>query len=595
MAVGWAQVDGQRTLGDGGDWLLLHEARLGAPWSGAFTASLNHGRDLVRIDGGPLQGPRLQRVTTREVDLSLVVGEWVRLGLAVPLHGSLQVQNRLERQRFGDTFLFASIPITQGPPGGLQGTWTVGVDLPTGPEELWLGDPGAVDTRLALSGPMGPFRWAANLGPRFMAGIPLPGTVWGNSLTWGLGLRAEPMGPLFLAAELAGRAPPKFYAGGPADHPTEGLGVVGLTLSDQVALSAGGGRGLTSGLGAPALRWIAAVDVRPRELADRDEDGLADLRDVCPRQPEDRDGHRDGDGCPDPDNDGDGLLDRWDDCPLLAENLNGVDDHDGCPEQATDLAVRLATEGDVQTVHLVIGDDHLQLLPGETVRRLVREAEVVVTASAERHHPRTETLSLYGREQLGVDWVLEAIPYGRLVVVAEHEGAAVEATVSVDEEPFAGGELAAGEHDVHIVADGYRPAQRRVVVPADDELRLVVSLLPSGVRREGDRLDVGSQVLFARDEAVLVDTGPLAELVDWLGDHPEAQLVRVEGHADATGTSAYNYDLSVRRAEAVQTWLVAEGVAPERLQAIGTGEARGRGGDEAADRRVGFVVLVWTE
>ncbi len=52
------------------------------------------------------------------------------------------------------------------------------------------------------------------------------------------------------------------------------------------------------------------------------ERGLADTHaavcggsDACPREPEDKDGFQDEDGCPDPDNDGDGLLDLEDACP----------------------------------------------------------------------------------------------------------------------------------------------------------------------------------------------------------------------------------------------------------------------------------------
>ncbi len=45
---------------------------------------------------------------------------------------------------------------------------------------------------------------------------------------------------------------------------------------------------------------------------DHDEDGITNLWDRCPDLPEDRDGHRDGDGCPDPDNDGDGRADAKD-------------------------------------------------------------------------------------------------------------------------------------------------------------------------------------------------------------------------------------------------------------------------------------------
>jgi outer membrane protein OmpA-like peptidoglycan-associated protein len=71
----------------------------------------------------------------------------------------------------------------------------------------------------------------------------------------------------------------------------------------------------------------------PPPPPDRDGDGILDVADRCPDDPEDVDGFEDADGCPDPDNDGDGILDAEDRCPTEREVVNGVDDHDGCPDE----------------------------------------------------------------------------------------------------------------------------------------------------------------------------------------------------------------------------------------------------------------------
>ncbi len=65
---------------------------------------------------------------------------------------------------------------------------------------------------------------------------------------------------------------------------------------------------------------------------DNDADGIIDRIDDCPNDPEDRDGHDDTDGCPDPDNDADGLADRVDQCPDDPEDKDGFEDDDGCPD-----------------------------------------------------------------------------------------------------------------------------------------------------------------------------------------------------------------------------------------------------------------------
>jgi outer membrane protein OmpA-like peptidoglycan-associated protein len=69
---------------------------------------------------------------------------------------------------------------------------------------------------------------------------------------------------------------------------------------------------------------------------DRDRDGIRDRDDLCPDDPEDKDGFEDEDGCPDLDNDQDGIPDVDDDCPMVPEDLDGFEDLDGCPEPDND-------------------------------------------------------------------------------------------------------------------------------------------------------------------------------------------------------------------------------------------------------------------
>jgi outer membrane protein OmpA-like peptidoglycan-associated protein len=49
------------------------------------------------------------------------------------------------------------------------------------------------------------------------------------------------------------------------------------------------------------------------------------------------------------------------------------------------------------------------------------------------------------------------------------------------------------------------------------------------------------------------------------------KLLRVEGHADASGAAAYNQNLSQRRAEAVKGYLVDLGAEASMLEAVGMG------------------------
>ena len=74
-------------------------------------------------------------------------------------------------------------------------------------------------------------------------------------------------------------------------------------------------------------------------------------------------------------------------------------------------------------------------------------------------------------------------------------------------------------------------------------------------------------------------------------------LITVEGFADPAGTVQYNLDLSRRRADAVKTYLVAQGIPAQQLKTVGYGKSRfvvaGASRDQAgaeSNRRVVFVV-----
>jgi outer membrane protein OmpA-like peptidoglycan-associated protein len=84
-------------------------------------------------------------------------------------------------------------------------------------------------------------------------------------------------------------------------------------------------------LGGEAMSKSTGVVLSVEE--DWDRDGIRNILDDCPHDPEDHDDWEDEDGCPDPDNDKDRILDVDDACPNEPETYNGVDDEDGCPDR----------------------------------------------------------------------------------------------------------------------------------------------------------------------------------------------------------------------------------------------------------------------
>lgn len=62
----------------------------------------------------------------------------------------------------------------------------------------------------------------------------------------------------------------------------------------------------------------------------------------------------------------------------------------------------------------------------------------------------------------------------------------------------------------------------------------------------------------------------LREQAEWLRRHPELGI-RIEGHADDTGTHEHNVEMSRQRAESVRERLVEDGIAAERITLAAAG------------------------
>lgn len=112
---------------------------------------------------------------------------------------------------------------------------------------------------------------------------------------------------------------------------------------------------------------------------------------------------------------------------------------------------------------------------------------------------------------------------------------------------------------------------------------------------EGD-LSLAMRIQFQLNSDVLTDLAKtsLDSIATVLNNELMAdKVVLLEGHADATGTEAYNLDLSQRRAEAVQQYLVDQHEIEQwRLPFAGKGEAElydGAAPTASINRRVEFT------
>ena len=104
-------------------------------------------------------------------------------------------------------------------------------------------------------------------------------------------------------------------------------------------------------------------------------------------------------------------------------------------------------------------------------------------------------------------------------------------------------------------------------------------------------------IYFDYDEyQIQPDARPILEKVSsWLLKNSAAKIA-VEGNCDERGTNEYNLALGDRRAKAVRDYLIALGIAPDRIQTISYGEEKPVCMEQAEqcwarNRRVHFVVL----
>jgi peptidoglycan-associated lipoprotein len=88
-------------------------------------------------------------------------------------------------------------------------------------------------------------------------------------------------------------------------------------------------------------------------------------------------------------------------------------------------------------------------------------------------------------------------------------------------------------------------------------------------------VNVGDRIFFDTDSsAIRADAqGILTRQAQWLARYTN-YTITVEGHADERGTREYNLALGARRAAAARDFLVARGVAGNRIRTISYGKER---------------------
>ena len=380
--------------------------------------------------------------------------------------------------------------------------------------------------------------YRVNLGLDFGPKATFEDLDFGTSFDAGAGLDYKVQEDILVGAELTSRVT---LSGGTAwnKNPIEGHVYGGYQHESGFNALLGLGTGLLAGVGAPDYRLALALGYRPSGPKDTDGDGITDDLDGCIEVPEDFDGFKDRDGCPELDNDGDGLVDAEDECPISAEDLDGFQDSDGCPDPDND--------GD----GIPDGGDDCPLVPG-----------------LPEHN---------GCPDKDGDGVVD----------------------DMDQCPDEPGPLETSgcpDADEDRVPDFRDECPDEAIAEEADPRRS--NGCPTKVIVTKESIVIVDKVYFrtAKSTIKTVSYPILNEVAEVLLANPDITSVEVAGHTDSDGSDAANLKLSQARAESVVKYLVGKGVDESRLIAKGYGEGtpidtNDTSAGKANNRRVEFVIL----
>jgi OOP family OmpA-OmpF porin len=249
------------------------------------------------------------------------------------------------------------------------------------------------------------------------------------------------------------------------------------------------------------------------------------------------------------DKDGDGYLDAEDACPEQPENFNGYQDHDGCPDDPdTDL------DGVPDSIDACVlePEDKDGYLDEDGCPDPDNDLDTILDAD-DKCPNEPEDFDGYDDQDGCPD------PDNDGDTVLDVNDQCPNEIGSTTEEPLG------------------CPTKAALVLVTDCEVKIT------------------QQIHFEYNkDTIRRESYPVLDAVaEVLQKNPDIK-VEVQGHTDNRGTAKYNKDLSNRRAHSVMKYLVARGITPDRLTAIGYGFDRpivdnSTELNRALNRRVQFV------
>lgn len=339
-------------------FLTLASPRIGAPGSLALDVALGHTFEPLVVESGDMSYAPVASRFGLQLGAAYAVAELVELGVSLPLWAQSGDEARFGGVEpaggaaLGDLAVHGKLRLLEL--GALSLGTALSATLPTASDQDFAGAAGPTAHAAALGQiELGRVAAGASLGLRVRPEASLGDVEQGSEITLGAAGATPLRDDLSAVGELRGAIG---LAGGAAvgSSPFELLVGLRWRASDELALVAGVGRGVVSGIGAPEFRSFVRLHYaiepapRPARAATRP---ATPATPVAP-QPQPRpavaaatepEPQPEAAGTEPADGDGDGVVDSRDLCAGEPETINGVNDDDGCPDPG-DTLVRVTDE-----------------------------------------------------------------------------------------------------------------------------------------------------------------------------------------------------------------------------------------------------------
>lgn len=317
----------------------------------------------------------------------------------------------------------------------------------------------------------------------------------------------------------------------------------------------GVGPGLSQGWGTPTFFALGSIGYEPRAVSDpdTDKDGIADSVDACPKTAGIASAKPNKHGCP-KDRDGDDVFDTEDACIDVPGERSENPRKNGCPKDTDEDGIVDAKDACPKVPGEANGDPAKNGCPPDKDSDGIFDAD---DACVEVPGKKSEDPKKNGcPSDRDDDGVLDA------------EDACPDVRGGPDQDPK--------QHGCpHITV-----TETEIVIKSQVQFKVGQLTLDQTVDPVSDAL--------------------LTEVRNAILDHPEIDLIEVQGHADVTGPESFNAELSQGRAEAVRLWLVKRGIPNKKLIAKGYGSKAPIASNESDEgrkenRRVQFVIVKKTK